>query len=223
MTRRLIVFAKAPRAGRVKTRLAAAIGEDGALAVHRRLLLRTVAVAAAIEPLAVTLAVDGEDDGTLAGLAATRHWTIRAQRGADLGARMDAAFADAFATGADRVVLVGSDCPVLRPDDLLRSFAALERHDAVFVPAEDGGYVLVGLVRPLSAIFDGVAWSRSDVMAVTRERLHAGSIAFAELRTVWDVDRPEDVHRWQAWIDAGHDVMIRPGTPVTGAHEGRAA
>ncbi len=211
MTRRLVIFARAPRAGRVKTRLAAAIGEAAALAAYRRLLSHTLEVAAAAG-CPVTLAVDGEDDGSLAQAAADNGWTLARQHGGDLGARMHAAFVEAFATGARRVVLIGCDCPVLRPDDLDEAFRRLARDDAVFAPAEDGGYVLVGLGRLLPSIFEPMAWGDADVMAETRRRLDSAAIRWSELRELWDLDRADDFLRWQALLDQqGPSVAVAGG------------
>ena len=109
---------------------------------------------------------------------------------------MAAAFDHAFAAGRS-LVLVGSDCPVLAPHHLRAAAAALATHDAVLAPAEDGGYVLVGLSRALPAVFEGIEWSTSDVMAATRERLRAAGARWHELPPLWDVDRPEDYARLQ--------------------------
>ena len=93
-------------------------------------------------------------------------------------------------------VLIGSDCPALRPADLRAAARALrEGADAVLAPAEDGGYPLIGLRRVSRRLFDGVAWGGPQVLAQTRRRLNALRWRWRELRTVWDVDRPEDVVR----------------------------
>lgn len=210
MNRRLVIFARAPRAGRVKTRLAAAVGAESALGVYRRLFARTLEVAAAVG-CPVTLSVDGEDDATMARVASGRGWNLTCQRGEDLGARMHAAFVDAFDAGAGRVVLIGCDCPVLLPSDLDEAFERLEHEDAVFAPAEDGGYVLVGLVRPLPPLFAPMAWGGADVMAETRRRLHSASIRWSELRELWDLDRPDDHRRWLDLLERGADPMGTAG------------
>jgi rSAM/selenodomain-associated transferase 1 len=108
---------------------------------------------------------------------------------------------DAFERGLARharVLLVGSDCPGLRAAHLREALRALESHDAVFIPAEDGGYVLVGLKRAAAAIFEGVAWGTPEVMAQTRARLAAAGLSSRELAALWDVDRPEDLERLEA-------------------------
>jgi hypothetical protein len=196
---RLIVFARAPVAGRVKTRLARDVGEARALAVYRALLERTLAVAARVVGAGRELLVAGDDPaGECAVLAARHGFVLGAQRGDGLGERMANALHDALGEGLRRAVLVGCDCPVLEPADLEAAFERLLSRDAVFMPADDGGYVLVGLSRRLPAVFDGPQWGTEAVMAQTRARLLAQGASWAELRTVWDVDDADDLRRWEA-------------------------
>jgi glycosyltransferase A (GT-A) superfamily protein (DUF2064 family) len=174
---RVVVFARPPRAGRVKTRLIPLLGEQGAAQLHARLLRRTLATAVA------------------AGLGAVDLWMTRRQRGADLGERMHHAFVRCLRR-ADRVVLIGSDCPVLRASDLRKAARWLAGGaDAVFAPAEDGGYALIALRRVSPRLFEGIDWGSASVMSRTRERLAALGWRWRELPAVWDVDRPEDVRR----------------------------
>ncbi|GAA4405220.1 TIGR04282 family arsenosugar biosynthesis glycosyltransferase [Quisquiliibacterium transsilvanicum] len=204
----MIVFARAPLRGRVKTRLAAAIGDEAALEAHRALLRATAGVAASLlgHPEfgagSVELCIDGEDaDGECAALARSLGLRLGRQQGEDLGARMHSALARALQDGR-LPVLLGSDCPALQAADLLEALAALRRNDAVFAPAEDGGYVLVGLARECPALFQGLAWGGAEVMEQTRARLRAAGIRWTELRTLWDVDRHEDWLRWRGACDA---------------------
>ncbi len=174
---RVIVFARAPRAGRAKTRLVPLLGEQGAARLHARLVRRALATAAE------------------SGLGGVELWSTRRQRGADLGARMHHAFAHGLRR-AERVVLIGADCPVLRARDLHQAARWLAGGaDAVFAPAEDGGYALIALRRVSPRLFEGVEWGGARVMAQTRERLVALGWRWRELPEVWDVDRPEDVAR----------------------------
>jgi hypothetical protein len=92
-------------------------------------------------------------------------------------------------------LLMGSDCPALDAADLREAARALADHDAVLQPAEDGGYVLVGLARTIPGIFEGIRWGGPAVMADTRERLRAARASWRELPVRWDVDRPEDYRR----------------------------
>lgn len=190
----IAVFAKAPVPGAVKTRLAARLGAQDAARLHAALVRRTLREAVRAAPGAVTLwcAPDARDP-FFAGCAGEFGVPLRVQRGAGLGERMRHAFASSLDAGP--LLLVGSDCPVLDAAMLREAAAALASRDAVFVPAEDGGYVLVGLAHPVAGVFDGIDWGTATVMARTRERLAAAGARHAELPAAWDVDRPEDYDR----------------------------
>jgi len=192
---RIAVFAKAPVAGAVKTRLAAKLGDEGAAQLHARLARHALqtAIASGIGPVELWCAPDASHP-FFAACAASLGVTLHAQRGANLGERMHHAFEDAARAGA-ALVVIGGDCPALAPRHLREAARALVENDAVFAPAEDGGYVLVGLARPQPALFAGIAWGESDVMERTRARLAASGLAWKELDTLWDVDRPEDLER----------------------------
>ena len=112
----------------------------------------------------------------------------------DLGARMQHAAMTALATNL-RVLLIGTDCPALMPADLRAAAGALAAHDAVLIPAEDGGYVLLGLNRWDARLFTNIAWGDDQVLAATRQRLAALDWRWQELPRLWDVDRPEDFAR----------------------------
>jgi uncharacterized protein len=190
------VFAKAPRAGQVKTRLAGALGAEGAARLHERLATRAVetAVAAGLGPVQLWCAPDSSH-AFFARMERRFGVALCVQSGEDLGARMAHAMDAAFRSG-HRVVLIGADCPDLVPADLHDAAEALRSHDAVFMPAEDGGYVLAGAARPLP-IFGHMPWGTGHVMSRTRERLREAGATWRELRTSWDVDRPEDLGRLQ--------------------------
>lgn len=192
----LIVFARAPVPGKAKTRLAATIGAGAAARLHARLVERAVATAVAAGTGAVELhCAPDTRHPFFARLAARYGVALRAQGRGDLGARMHRSLARAL-RAARAAVLVGCDCPVLNARDLRRAVRELRRGaDAVFVPAEDGGYVLVGLRRTASALFSDMPWGSDRVMSETRNRLRALGWSWRELREVWDVDRPEDYAR----------------------------
>jgi rSAM/selenodomain-associated transferase 2/rSAM/selenodomain-associated transferase 1 len=136
--------------------------------------------------------------------------TLHPQQGDDLGARMQAALRSALDRGRP-ALLIGTDCPALDAAHLAAAAEALRGHDAVFVPAEDGGYVLVGLARAVDA-FEGIAWSGAGVMAATRARLAATGASWRELPPLWDVDRPEDLRRLAAL-----DPSFPPFTAAAGS------
>lgn len=192
----MIIFARAPVPGRVKTRLAVEIGARAAARLHARLVERAVrsAVAARVGSVELHCAPHTRHP-FFARLAARTGIVLRAQRGGDLGARMHRALERALRE-ARFALLMGSDCPALRSADVRRARRALRSGtDAVFAPAEDGGYTLVGLSRSSAQLFSGIAWGGAEVMATTRARLRTLGWSWQELRTVWDVDRPEDYAR----------------------------
>ena len=192
---RLLVFARAPVPGAVKTRLIPALGAEGAADLHARLLARTLATAYAADLAPVELwCTPDADHPAFTGAAGDPGVTLRVQPAGDLGQRMRIALESTLADGG-RALLVGCDCPALSVDDLAGAFTALADHDVVLGPAEDGGYVLVGARRVSPVLFDGIEWGGPRVLRQTRGRLVALGWRWHELRTLWDVDRPEDVVR----------------------------
>ncbi|WP_265950273.1 TIGR04282 family arsenosugar biosynthesis glycosyltransferase [Dechloromonas sp. A34] len=109
------------------------------------------------------------------------------------GARMHAAIVDSPALAG--TLVIGTDCPLLSPELLRQAAAGLHQHDATVVPADDGGYVLIGLRRAAQQVFERVAWSTAEVMAQTRERLTELNWRWAELSPLWDIDRDADFVR----------------------------
>jgi rSAM/selenodomain-associated transferase 1 len=199
--RTLVVFVKEPNPGAVKTRLAASIGPADAAALYR-VLVETV--------LDATTPGRGEYERLVffdppeAG-ERMRSWLpsgrLRRQGRGDLGARMADAFARAFARGASRVVLVGSDAPGLARGDVRDAFSALGAHDAVLGPSEDGGYYLVGLKAPRPALFEGMAWSTPSVRERTLERAASAGLSVALLRPLRDVDTLVDLRaEWERLV-----------------------
>jgi rSAM/selenodomain-associated transferase 1 len=143
----------------------------------------------------VTLWTTGQDArGFMARTASAHNAQLRRQRGNDLGARMSNAVADTL-DGHNVVLLIGTDCPAQQPADLAAAVAALGWADAVVQPAEDGGYVLLGLRRALPRLFEDIAWGHDTVLAATRERARDHGVRLAELRTCWDLDRAADLDR----------------------------
>lgn len=196
----LLVFAKAPRPGLAKTRLAPALGLDGAARLAGRLLEHAVAQACAADvgPVRLVCTPDA-GDAAFVRLAERFGVQLDVQVGADLGARMHAALAQSLRR-QERALLIGTDAPSLDAAALRAARDALAGHDAVFVPTADGGYALVGLRAPAPALFDGMAWSTPQVMTDTRRRLASLGLRHQELPTVADIDEPSDlVHLPVGW------------------------
>lgn len=194
-------MAKSPRAGFAKTRLIPALGPQAAAALAERLLQHTVreAVRAALGPVDLCVTPD------------TRHPAVVACRDAlgaglslqiegDLGARMAAALAR-WLGGAGGVLLIGTDAPAIDAAMLRSAAAALQAADAVFIPAFDGGYALIGLRTTAPTLFERMTWSTSRVMADTRVRLAAAGLHHVELAPVADIDEPDDLRHLPAdWL-----------------------
>lgn len=199
--RAILVFARAPQPGRVKTRLAAAVGDRAALRIYTRLAKHTLAEvrAFAAEDVAIRVHYAPADAGE-----AVRVWlgdgpVYLPQADGDLGMRMKDAFARAFAEGAEQVVIVGSDLPAVSASLLRRAFELLDAHPAVIGPARDGGYYLLGLRRMVDGIFDGIEWSTPHVLRTTLERFSAAGVEPAALEELADVDTVDDLPA--GWLD----------------------
>lgn len=190
----LAILAKAPVPGLAKTRLIPHLGGDGAASLQRWLLQRTVAAAlvADIGPVSLWCAPDERHPDFLRCRAFGPLRLCR-QPATGLGERMLAAVS-ASATEAGTLV-IGTDCAVLSPGRIRAAAQQLREHDAVVVPAEDGGYVLIGLRRAEPRVFEHIDWSSDRVMRQTRARLAELGLHWVETAPLWDVDRAEDFER----------------------------
>ncbi len=198
----LIIFIKNPILGKVKTRLAAAIGDREALVIYTELLRLTRMAALAYyakakEDLKIYLyysdAATPHDDWDNRIFIKKTQLPI-----ADLGGRMKAAFHDVFADGASRAAIIGSDCPRLTVDILDEGFAALRNYDLTLGVAEDGGYYLLGLQKMQAILFDEMQWSTSTVATETLRRAAENDLSTHLLPTLRDVDTITD---WRAYIN----------------------
>lgn len=185
---RLVLFTRFPAPGRAKTRLIPALGADGAAALHRRLTERSLAAMRASR-LPFELRITGGEASAFHAWLGADVACVEQGEG-DLGARLTRASAET------PVILLGADTPDLSAAHLVAAADALARTDAVIGPAEDGGYWLLGLARPMPFLFTDMAWSTDTVCSTTLARLAAVGIAPAILETLSDCDRPEDLARW---------------------------
>ncbi|GAB3224802.1 TIGR04282 family arsenosugar biosynthesis glycosyltransferase [Hymenobacter seoulensis] len=189
------MFARYPELGRVKTRLAADIGAEAALAVYKGLVAHT---RAQVAPLDVHKTVWLAEAGPLADC--TEPWPDYEQQPqppGDLGAKMQAAFTHDFARQATAVVIIGTDCPGLTTAHVAEAFAALQTHDVVLGPALDGGYYLLGMKHLWPELFQQKAWSTDTVLADTladAARLGLRPYLLPELQ---DIDTGADLLAWQ--------------------------
>jgi rSAM/selenodomain-associated transferase 1 len=191
---KIAILAKAPVPGFAKTRLIPALGPDGAATLQQRLTERAVATACAAGLGHVTLwAAPDESHASFHALAATYEIALKRQPDGDLGVRMLAAMQDG------PTLVIGTDCPALTPGHLHACANVLrDGIDAVLIPAEDGGYALIGTRHPISELFTDMTWSTATVMAETRRHLARLGLSSREPARLWDVDVPEDLERLRA-------------------------
>lgn len=195
MSTALIVLAKAPVAGQAKTRLVPALGSQGAANLAEKLLLHTLQQAGdlSVDHLELCVSPDATHPAFERAQSVARgRWHLTLQGDGDLGQRMHRAITRGL-TRHSQVLLIGTDAPGLTTAVLQMAQQALTQHDAVFVPAFDGGYALVGLTRPAPLLFMNMTWSTSQVMAQTRERVRQAGLQWTELAPVADIDVPDDL------------------------------
>jgi rSAM/selenodomain-associated transferase 1 len=201
----LLIFARYPEAGKVKTRLAEGAGEHLALTTYAGMLLETLALG--IGQLKKRRAVTVWISPAEAIDPFRRYWapqfSLMPQAEGDLGVKLAAAFEETFRQGVKKAVVIGSDCPDLREKHLEEAFLALDDAPAVLGPAQDGGYYLLGLSRMIPSIFKGIAWGTEQVLDQTLERLGKLGICPALLEVLRDVDRVEDLGVLKAKTEKG--------------------
>lgn len=191
----LVVLLKAPRVGWVKTRLAEGIGPEAACAAYQQLVATLLSNLAPLANLELCFAPTDAHAEIAPWLRAG--WDCQPQAGGDLGARLQEVFLRHFQSGADRVVIIGSDCPEVMPADVASAWQALATHDLVLGPAVDGGYWLVGLCAPQAHLFAAMPWSTEVVLAETLRRAGQSGLRAALLRELPDVDTVADWMGWQ--------------------------
>jgi len=209
----LVIFAKAPVPGQVKTRLCPALTPDEAATLHGSFVLDTLertkaAVAKFKLPLDRFLACAPSSTHVFFRIMEARHGvTLLDQQGEDLGARMQQIFATLFSRGYRRVCIVGTDVPSLPLTHYRDAIESLARHDLVIGPARDGGYYLIGMTKPLPDLFTDIPWSTDQVMALTQQKADAAGLKTAVLPAWSDVDNLDDL---QALIDDSAADRKRP-------------
>lgn len=195
----ICIFVKAPRPGRVKTRLAPAIGERGAAVLARAFFADTLAAALACPWARIVVAACGAlgpEDGVPRGVP------VWPQGDGDLGARLERVLARAL-EAAPFAIALGADAPGLPPRLLDQARAALEGADVAIGPCQDGGFYLLGLRCCPAGLLDGIPWSDPDTWACTIERLESLGLRIATIEPWSDVDRPDDLERLRGLIERG--------------------
>jgi rSAM/selenodomain-associated transferase 1 len=202
---RLILFAKRPRPGEVKTRFVPPLSAVQALALYRAFLEDQISFLRQMdEGRDIELCSDLPWEEELPGIS------LHEQGPGDLGKRMSRAFDRSSAEGAAATIIIGADCPTLPAAHVRRAFELLENEaEAVLTPAEDGGYVLVGLSRPRPELFHAIPWGTADVLGMTRSRAQQHGIALLETEGWYDVDDIGGIRRLRS------DLSITSRAPAT--------
>lgn len=194
-SRRLLVFARAPRAARCKTRLIPRYGARGAAAIHQQLVEKTLRTANEVNAVTELCCEPDSQHGFFAVCRRRYRLALHRQHAGDLGRKMALALQRALRT-ANTVVIIGTDCPGLTATDIEQAFIALEQgSDSVIKPAQDGGYVLIGAHQPLGSALRHIAWSSGQELRQTLHRLQRRGLSVKLLAPSWDVDHPWDVIR----------------------------
>jgi hypothetical protein len=206
-TRALLIFAKAPKTGRVKTRLHSAVPPPIAAQIHAACFADTLRLARSLPNCDLLIfAAGGSAYFRRAlqkeSLGHKRPMTVRVlpQRGRDLGERLENAHKIVFARGYRGAVVIGTDSPWMGKERVRAAFAALRRADIVIGPAEDGGYFLLGTRRKHAELFREIPWSTDRVSKLTIRAARSAGLRVKKLPRDFDLDRPEDLHRAQKML-----------------------
>lgn len=195
-----ILFAREPVAGKVKSRLAHRIGAETAARLYEALLKDAIScMRETKEPFA--LAYTPESNAGYFSAIAPEAMELLPQKGADLGARMKAVFTSFFEKGYEKVIIVGSDIPLITAGLLIRAGEALEKYQAVLGPCRDGGYYLIGLNRLLPELFSGIEWGSESVLKETLRIADSRGWSMHLLPPLFDVDLVEDLRRLSVMLE----------------------
>ena len=189
------IFCKAPVLGKVKTRLSQKIGASRALDLYTQMFERLMTeVMRGTRQTELWISPD-KDHGFFERYAVPRFQ----QLGADLGARMSTALHDGL-TRYESVILVGTDLPLINKSYIELAVSSLRYNEVVLGPAEDGGYGLVGVKAETPDMFTDINWGTEKVLSQTCDRLNRCGLGYSLLPLIWDVDRPADLYRYNAWL-----------------------
>lgn len=188
----ILIFVKNPLKGYVKTRLAKSVGDSKALRVYQSLLQITKNITEELpcdRQVWYSKSVEEND------LWDINHYSKFTQKGKNLGDRMQFAFKQAFENGYQKVIIIGSDCADLSPQAINNAFEALDNHQVVIGPSEDGGYYLLGMTRYFPFLFEDKKWSHDSVFQDTVNQLKSQSISFKQLPVLNDIDTESDLNK----------------------------
>jgi rSAM/selenodomain-associated transferase 1 len=195
----LIIFTRYPQPGKTKTRLIPALGVEGAANLQRQMTEFTLSK---VKKFQKSAAISFEVRFVGGDLQLMQDWlgtelNYQLQGNGDLGKRMENSFLSAFNKGAQEVVIIGIDCPGVNAQVLAEAFEKIQNCDLLLGPAVDGGYYLIGLKRAIGELFINIDWGTAKVLQQTVDIAEHLNLSVASLRTLADVDRPEDLPIWQ--------------------------
>ena len=191
----VIIFAKAPLLGRVKTRLIPVLGPELALDAHLEMVRLTLEKISQLNYSATLWLSESNQEG--ASWGREHSLPVEVQCSGDLGMKMLDAISRTLEASPEKVVLIGSDCPVLSQKDIHDAFLWLDQHDIVIFPCEDGGYGLIAMKQSHAELFSQIGWSTPSVMTETLDRARDHNLSVKCGRMIWDVDYIEDWQRYQ--------------------------
>ncbi|MBD6614692.1 glycosyltransferase [Komarekiella sp. 'clone 1'] len=199
----LIIFTRYPEPGKTKTRLIPALGTLGAANLQREMTEYTIFQ---VRELQKVTAISVEVRFAGGDLQLMQDWlglglVYQPQGEGDLGSRMARSLFDAFESGAEKVMIIGTDCPGVNAQILATAFEQLQAFELVLGPAIDGGYYLIGLRQPIPELFVNIEWGTAQVFQKTVEIAHLLNLSPVYLPTLADVDRPEDLPIWEQTLE----------------------
>lgn len=208
MKRCLIVFAREPEKGRVKTRLKGVLSETGCLNLYKAFLRDTINLAQKVKVQEYVIAYDSTDGAKPYLKSIASKFNFYRQEGKDLGQRMHNTFSYARAIKADKSVIIGSDSPGLPVNLIKAAFQKLDKYDLVLGPSEDGGYYLIGLKYPCEELFKDVRWSSGDVLSATLKKAKRLRKKYFLLDTWYDVDDAKSLARLESDLRSNKNKKI---------------
>ncbi|MGE5189390.1 MAG: TIGR04282 family arsenosugar biosynthesis glycosyltransferase [Gemmatimonadota bacterium] len=196
----LIIMAKVPRPGTVKTRLVPFLSARAAAALHACMLADAAEEMASLSGVRRYLFLAPAAGRAGFGAAPYADYAVRPQSAGDLGERMARAAAAAFRDGASRVAVIGADCPALRASRVRQAFREISAGASIVLgPSADGGFHLAAFAAPAPSVFRGIAWGTGSVLAATAARCRDAGLSYALLRVERDVDTADDVEAFRRW------------------------
>jgi hypothetical protein len=193
LSNRLIVFTRYPEPGNTKTRLISTLGPNGAAQFQKEMTEWTLSKAEEVKSASLEIRYEGGNKELMEDWLGLE-FSLKPQGPGNLGEKMGRTFEESFGEGAKRVLILGSDCPGIFPSIIQEAFTQLDDNDLVLGPASDGGYYLIGLKTAQPGLFKDIPWGTNMVLQKTSDIGKNLGLNVYLLRTLSDIDRPEDLH-----------------------------